>query len=90
MANPGFDTTADITTCPGTDTCNLAISSSYGITRVLEDMMKAEFPDIIYNNDIKIVISGCMNGCGQHSAANIGFHGSSIKNGKLVTPALSR
>lgn len=88
LAEPGFDTTADITTCPGTDTCNLAISSSYGITRVLEDMMKKEFPDIIYNNDIKIKISGCMNGCGQHSAANIGFHGSSIKNGKLVLPAI--
>jgi sulfite reductase (ferredoxin) len=88
LAEPGFDTTADITTCPGTDTCNLAISSSYGITRVLETMMKEEFPDIIYNNDIKIKISGCMNGCGQHSACNIGFHGSSIKNGKLVLPAL--
>lgn len=88
LAEPGFDTTADITTCPGTDTCNLAISSSYGVTRVLETMMKEEFPDIIYNNDIKIKISGCMNGCGQHSAANIGFHGSSIKNGKLVLPAI--
>lgn len=88
LAEPGFDTTADITTCPGTDTCNLAISSSYGITRVLETMMKEEFPDIIYNNDIKIKISGCMNGCGQHSACNIGFHGSSIKNGKFVLPAL--
>ncbi|TDB61837.1 nitrite reductase [Arundinibacter roseus] len=88
LAEPGFDSTADITTCPGTDTCNLAISSSYGITRALEVMMKEEYPDLIYNNDIKIKISGCMNGCGQHSAANIGFHGSSIKNGKLVLPAL--
>jgi len=88
LANPGFDSTADITTCPGTDTCNLAISSSYGITRELEKMMHEKFPDLIYNNDIKIKISGCMNACGQHTAANIGFHGSSIKNGKLVLPAL--
>jgi sulfite reductase (ferredoxin) len=88
LAQPGFDSTADITTCPGTDTCNLAISSSYGITRALEKMMQEEYPDLIYNHDIKIKISGCMNGCGQHSAANIGFHGSSIKNGKLVLPAL--
>ncbi len=88
LATPGFDSTADITTCPGTDTCNLAISSSYGITRALEVMMKEEYPDLIHNNDIKIKISGCMNGCGQHSAANIGFHGSSIKNKKLVLPAL--
>ncbi|MEZ0542492.1 nitrite reductase [Fibrella arboris] len=88
LAKPGFDTTADITTCPGTDTCNLAITSSYGITRALEDLMNDEFPDIVYNTDIKIKISGCMNGCGQHSVANIGFHGSSIKNGAYVLPAL--
>ncbi|WP_128544014.1 HEPN domain-containing protein [Larkinella soli] len=88
LADPGFDSTADITTCPGTDTCNLAISSSYGITRALEKMMKADFPELIYNNDIKIKISGCMNGCGQHSVANIGFHSSSVKNGALVLPAL--
>ncbi|RRB06490.1 nitrite/sulfite reductase [Larkinella rosea] len=88
LANPGFDSAADITTCPGTDTCNLAISSSYGITRALEKMMTAEFPDLIYNNDIKIKISGCMNGCGQHSVANIGFHSSSVKNGAYIIPAL--
>ncbi|WP_026628183.1 HEPN domain-containing protein [Dyadobacter alkalitolerans] len=88
LAAPGFDSTMDITTCPGTDTCNLAISSSYGITRVLEDVMRDEYPEMIYNQDIKIKISGCMNGCGQHNASNIGFHGSSIKNGKLVLPAL--
>ena len=88
LAEPGFDTTADITTCPGTDTCNLAISSSYGITRALEQLMRDEFPDIVFNDDIKIKISGCMNGCGQHSVANIGYHGSSLKNGAYVLPAL--
>ncbi|GAB3551945.1 nitrite reductase [Spirosoma fluminis] len=88
LAEPGFDTTADITTCPGTDTCNLAISSSYGITRALETMMRDEFPDLVFNDDIKIKISGCMNGCGQHSVANIGYHGSSLKNGAYVLPAL--
>jgi sulfite reductase (ferredoxin) len=88
LAAPGFDSTMDITTCPGTDTCNLAISSSYGITRVLEDVMRDEFPEMIYNQDIKIKISGCMNACGQHNACNIGFHGSSLKNGKMVLPAL--
>ncbi|GAB4020491.1 nitrite reductase [Spirosoma koreense] len=88
LSDPGFDTTADITTCPGTDTCNLAISSSYGITRALEKLMHDEFPDLVFNDDIKIKISGCMNGCGQHSVANIGYHGSSLKNGAYVLPAL--
>jgi sulfite reductase (ferredoxin) len=88
FAEPGFDSTADITTCPGTDTCNLGIASSYGITKVLEEMFKNEFKDLIYNNDIKIKISGCMNSCGQHGMANIGLHGSSIKSGELVMPAM--
>ncbi len=88
LNEPGFDSTADITTCPGTDTCNLAITSSYGITKVLETVIREEYPDLIYNNDIKIKISGCMNGCGQHSASNIGYHGSSLKKGNHVLPAL--
>jgi sulfite reductase (ferredoxin) len=88
LAEPGFDSVTDITTCPGTDTCNLGISSSMGITRVLENLMREEYPELIYNNDIKIKISGCMNSCGQHGMAHIGFHGSSIKNGGSVLPAL--
>ena len=88
FAEPGFDSTADITTCPGTDTCNLGIASSYGITGVLEKMFKEEFEELIYNNDIKIKISGCMNACGQHGMAQIGLHGSSIKSGEYVMPAM--
>lgn len=85
---PGFDSIADITACPGTDTCNLGISSSTGIAVALEDVIANEFPDLIYNNDIKIKISGCMNSCGQHGMAHIGFHGSSMKAAGKVLPAL--
>ncbi|HET6226851.1 MAG TPA: HEPN domain-containing protein [Bacteroidia bacterium] len=88
FAEPGFDSVADITACPGTDTCNLGISSSTGIARELEQVVKEEYPDLLFNNDIKIKISGCMNSCGQHSLAQIGFHGSSFKNGAAVVPAL--
>lgn len=88
LVNPGFDSTADITACPGTDTCNLGIASSYGISTELERLINTEFRELIYNNDIKIKISGCMNACGQHSIANIGFQGMSIKKGAIVMPAL--
>ncbi|HSZ24633.1 MAG TPA: hypothetical protein VK766_02890, partial [Cytophagaceae bacterium] len=88
LAEPGFDSTADITACPGTDTCNLGISSSTGLAAGLEQMLLNEFPDIIFNKNIKIKISGCMNACGQHTIANIGFHGMSIKNGNYVLPAM--
>lgn len=88
LAEPGFDTPADITACPGTDTCNLGISSSTGIAKALETVIKDEYPDLIHNHDLKIKISGCPNSCGQHGLAGIGFHGSSIKNGVNVLPAI--
>ncbi len=88
LARPGFESMADITSCPGTDTCNLGISNSTGITRELERVMEEEYPGLVYNRDITIKISGCINACGQHAIAAIGFHGSSMKIGKMVAPAL--
>lgn len=88
LAEPGFGSVIDITSCPGTDTCNLGISNSTGITRELERIIAAEYPELIYNKDITIKISGCINACGQHAMAAIGFHGSSMKIGKMVAPAL--
>jgi sulfite reductase (ferredoxin) len=88
LAHPGFDSTADITACPGTDTCNLGISNSTGIVAALEKVLIDEYPDLLHNRDIRIKISGCPNSCGQHAMASIGFHGSSIKLGERVMPAL--
>lgn len=88
MGDVGFDTIADITACPGTDTCNLGVTNSTDISVVLEQMLEKEYPELIKDSDIRIKNSGCMNACGQHMIANIGFHGSSIKKGALVIPAL--
>jgi len=89
LAAPGANSVANITACPGTDTCNLAISDSTNITSKLEEVITQDFPELIFDNDIKIKISGCMNSCGQHGMASIGFHGSSLKApDKRVLPAL--
>ena len=88
LSAPGFDSLADVTTCPGTDTCNLGISNSMTLSRVLEDVIYNEYEDFIYNREIKIKISGCMNSCGQHGLAHIGFHGSSLKAGIKVLPSV--
>jgi sulfite reductase (ferredoxin) len=84
----GYNSTADITACPGTDTCNLGIASSTGIADELEKVIKAEYPQYLNNQEIEIKISGCMNACGQHNMSAIGFQGMSINSGKLVAPAL--
>lgn len=88
LAAAGFDSVADVTTCPGTDTCNLGISNSMTFAAVVEDLIYKEYADLVYNRDIKIKISGCMNSCGQHSMAHIGFHGSSLKAGARVLPSM--
>ncbi|TKD66730.1 HEPN domain-containing protein [Flavobacterium sp. ASW18X] len=85
----GYNKALDITACPGTDTCNLGIASSTGIAVELERVIKAEYPSYINNPDVVIKISGCMNACGQHNMAHIGFQGMSVRTkDKLVAPAL--
>lgn len=85
----GYNKAVDITACPGTDTCNLGIASSTGIAEELERVIKTEYPEYLENDDLVIKISGCMNACGQHNMANIGFQGMSMRTpDKLVAPAL--
>jgi sulfite reductase (ferredoxin) len=89
FAEPGYNKAVDITACPGTDTCNLGIASSTGIAEKLEDVIKTEYPQLLANEDLVIKISGCMNACGQHNMAHIGFQGMSVRTPeKLVAPAL--
>lgn len=89
FAESGYNKAVDITACPGTDTCNLGIASSTGIAVELERVIKTEYPQYLNTNDLVIKISGCMNACGQHNMANIGFQGMSVRTpDKLVAPAL--
>ena len=88
LADPGYESILDVTACPGTDTCNLGIASSMGVAKELERILHEEYFDLITNQKLNIKISGCMNACGQHSIANIGFQGMTVKSGKLVAPAL--
>lgn len=88
FAAAGFGSTADVTSCPGTDTCNLGISNSTGTALVLSQVIEDEYPEFLYNKEVAIKISGCMNSCGQHGMASIGFHGSSLKAKGQILPAL--
>ncbi|MEX0881970.1 MAG: nitrite/sulfite reductase, partial [Cyclobacteriaceae bacterium] len=88
LAQYGYNSVGDITACPGTDTCNLGIASSTGAAVVMEKLILDEYPQYLMDQDLTIKISGCMNACGQHNMASIGFQGMSIKAGKSVLPAL--
>ncbi|WP_026956342.1 HEPN domain-containing protein [Algoriphagus vanfongensis] len=88
LSDRGYNSLGDITACPGTDTCNLGIASSTGIAVELEKVIQEEYPHYLQNKDLVIKISGCMNACGQHNMAHIGFQGMSMRVGKTVIPAL--
>ena len=79
-------TVADVTSCPGAESCRLAVTQSRGLGRLLEDHLRAR-PDLIAAADgAHIKISGCPNGCGQHHIATIGFQGSVRRVGGKAVP----
>ena len=87
LGAPGAGTFVDITSCPGTDTCKLGISSSRGLAGELLTRVTAKsatLPDAI--KDLKIKISGCFNSCGQHHVADIGFYGNSRRRNNFTVP----
>jgi sulfite reductase (NADPH) hemoprotein beta-component len=85
LATPGAGTVADVTSCPGAESCRLAVTQSRGLGRLLTDAL-ARRPDLVAAaTDASIKISGCPNGCGQHHIATLGFQGSVRKvDGRAV------
>jgi len=81
----GANTVADVASCPGAESCRLAVTQSRGLGRQLGDTLRAR-PDLVAAApDLVIKISGCPNGCGQHHVAGIGFQGSVRKvDGKAL------
>jgi sulfite reductase beta subunit-like hemoprotein len=79
-------TVADVASCPGAESCRLAVTQSRGLGRLLEDHLRAR-PDLIRAADgMRIKISGCPNGCGQHHIATLGFQGSVRRVGSKAVP----
>jgi sulfite reductase (NADPH) hemoprotein beta-component len=79
-------TIADVASCPGAESCRLAVTQSRGLGRLLEEHLRAR-PDLITAADgARIKISGCPNGCGQHHIATIGFQGSVRRVGSRAVP----
>jgi len=80
------NTIADVVSCPGAESCRLAVTQSRGLGRTLGDHLR-ERPELVAAApDLKIKISGCPNGCGQHHIAGIGFQGSVRQLGDRVVP----
>mgnify|MGYP001181369682 FL=1 len=87
LARPGAATIADITACPGTDTCKLGIASSRGLAAELEHQLAKQIDTLEPAvRELRIKISGCFNSCGQHHISDLGFYGVSRHVGGHVVP----
>jgi sulfite reductase (NADPH) hemoprotein beta-component len=74
LSTPNIGKATDIICCPGLDYCALANATSIPIARDIYSRL--EDLDYLYDlGDIRINISGCMNGCGHHSVGHIGILG---------------
>jgi sulfite reductase beta subunit-like hemoprotein len=86
LALPDANTIADVTSCPGAESCRIAVTQSRGLGQFLGDHLRAR-PDLVAAaSDLQIKISGCPNGCGRHHVAGIGFQGSTRRLGDRVLP----
>jgi len=86
LGEAGADHITDVTSCPGTDTCKLGISSSRGLATELHKQLTviADTLDPAAQG-LHIKCSGCSNSCGQHHVADMGFLGVSRNvNGRRV------
>jgi len=69
--------------CTGTEFCKLAITETKGFARWLVDELEERVPE--FGEQLKLHVTGCPNGCGQHWIADIGLEGKKIKqDGKMV------
>jgi sulfite reductase (NADPH) hemoprotein beta-component len=74
LATPNIGTATDMICCPGLDFCSLANAGSIGVAKEINEALD----DIDYIHDIgdlKINMSGCMNGCAHQSVGHIGILG---------------
>jgi sulfite reductase (NADPH) hemoprotein beta-component len=83
---PDANTVVDVASCPGAESCKLAVTQSRGLGTYLGDHLRAR-PDLVASApDLTVKISGCPNGCGRHHVAGIGFQGSVRKVGTKAVP----
>jgi sulfite reductase beta subunit-like hemoprotein len=82
----GAKTLADVTSCPGAESCRLAVTQSRGLGKLLGDHLRQRPGLVAAVPGLDIKISGCPNGCGQHHIAGLGFQGSVRKVGDKVVP----
>ena len=71
--------------CTGTEFCKLAITETKGFAKWLVEEMEERLPQ--FDQQLRLHVTGCPNGCGQHWIADIGIEGKKIKHDGKLTDA---
>ncbi|MDM4770173.1 nitrite/sulfite reductase [Solimonas sp. SE-A11] len=74
LATPNIGLLTDLICCPGLDFCSLANAGSIGVSDEITDAFES-MDDLYDIGEMKIKMSGCMNGCGHHTVGHIGILG---------------
>jgi sulfite reductase beta subunit-like hemoprotein len=72
LGSSGAERARNIVSCPGAETCNLALVASRGVaSATIDALIAAGLGDV----PLTINVSGCPNSCGQQQMADIGLSG---------------
>jgi dissimilatory sulfite reductase (desulfoviridin) alpha/beta subunit len=93
LAGTDTDTAHDVVSCPGADSCGLAVTASKKLAAAIREELA---PIVIaqetrpererFLDGVTIRVSGCPNACGQHHVGQIGLHGVAKKIGTKLVP----
>ena len=72
LASANLDLASDVIACPGMDYCTLANARSIPVAQTIAEKLA---PRELELGQMRIRVSGCINGCGHHHAAHIGILG---------------
>jgi sulfite reductase (ferredoxin) len=87
LARTDVHTARDVTSCPGAESCNLAVTSSRNVARAISERLEeADAAGLAAMADTTIKVSGCPNSCGQHHVADLGWHGGAKTVGGTAYP----
>jgi sulfite reductase beta subunit-like hemoprotein len=83
LGEAGAREIADVITCPGAYSCNLALTKSMNLGAALQEVVR-RYDDPLARR-LSIKVSGCPNSCCHHWTADFGFYGNARKiDGKEV------
>jgi sulfite reductase (NADPH) hemoprotein beta-component len=86
LDEPDPESLADVSSCPGAETCKLAVTQSRGAAELLSARFKQDRALVDRARGLVVKVSGCPNGCGLHHVAGIGLQGGMRKVGGRPVP----